>query len=154
VPPTNEYTRLRQGRVPLSAPACPAIGSPAPSGAVTDIQTPLAVDQPAVCTFTTAGGTELHVENGVLSFGLAVPRRTPQEQLTMSIVLAGGTSPLQAALTIDVQAQQPRSVLIAPDQQTVYVVDEGKQSAASGLRGQLLRLNSNTQQVDRFFQVR
>jgi len=53
-----------------------------------------------------------------------------------------------------VQAQQPRYVTVAPDHQTLYVVDEGKSPVATGLRGQLLRLFSNSQAVDTTFVVR
>jgi len=47
-----------------------------------------------------------------------------------------------------------RYAVVAPDRQTVYVIDEGKSNAATGLRGQLLRLYSSSQQVDTLFRVR
>jgi hypothetical protein len=45
-------------------------------------------------------------------------------------------------------------VVTAPDRQTVFVVDEGKSSTATGLRGQLLRVSTAVQATDRSFQVR
>ena len=43
---------------------------------------------------------------------------------------------------------------LIPKKGTVYVVDEGKQSAATGLRGQLLRLRSEVPATDTTFRVR
>ncbi len=42
----------------------------------------------------------------------------------------------------------------APDGQTVYVVDEGRQTLATGLRGQLIRLLTPTQVSDPSFVIR
>jgi len=68
--------------------------------------------------------------------------------------VTGGGNTLQSLLGVDVQAQQPRYATVAPDGQTVYVVDEGKAAVATGLRGQLLRLFSSSQSVDTTFIVR
>ena len=45
-------------------------------------------------------------------------------------------------------------MVTGPDLQTVFVVDEGKGSASTALRGQLLRLVSFVQICDPAFQVR
>jgi hypothetical protein len=78
----------------------------------------------------------------------------PPDQLTLSFNLVGSGFPLQVILAVDVQAQQPRSVAVAPDRETVFVVDEGKQTTATGLFGQLLKLSSNAVAVDRSFTIR
>jgi hypothetical protein len=78
----------------------------------------------------------------------------PPDNTSISIGVTGGGSSLQSLLGVDVQAQQPRYVSVAPDGQTVYIVDEGKSPFATGLRGQLLRLFSASQSVDTTFIVR
>jgi hypothetical protein len=45
-------------------------------------------------------------------------------------------------------------MVTAPDLQTVFVIDEGKGTASTALRGQLLRLVSSIQTCDPAFQVR
>ena len=70
------------------------------------------------------------------------------------MAVTGGGNSLPSLIGVDVQAQQPRYVAVAPDGQTVYVVDEGKSPVATGLRGQLLRLFSPSQSVDTTFVVR
>jgi hypothetical protein len=78
----------------------------------------------------------------------------PPDLLTLSFSVIGSGFPLSAPLAVDVQAQQPRYAAVAPDRQTVFIVDEGKQTVDVGLRGQLLKLSSEAVAVDRSFQVR
>jgi len=115
-----------------------------------------------VCQFNMAGPFEVvHFENPVLNVAMQIPKPginnrviVPPAGTQVSWVVVGGGVPLTAPLGVEIQAQQPRYAVVAPDRQTVYVVDEGKSPVASGLRGQLLRLYSTTQQVDSLFRVR
>jgi hypothetical protein len=72
----------------------------------------------------------------------------------ISFVVVGGFRVFAAALGTDVMAQMPRSSQVAPDRHTVYVVDEGKQTTASGLRGQVIRFFTQTQSSDKDFPVK
>src|SRR5262249_49142570 len=85
---------------------------------------------------------------------LPLPATVPPDLFTLQFAVVGSGFPLGVALAIDVQAQQPSAVVTAPDRQTIFVVDEGKQSAGVGLRGQLLKVSSENVAVDRSFQVR
>jgi hypothetical protein len=143
VPPvSSEYVRLHQSRIPLVAAACP------PS--LTDPLGALDPSQPNVCALPSG----LHFENPFFSFVLGLSSGVPADQTALSFVLVGGGSPLSLGLGTDVQAQQPRAAVTAPDRDNVFVVDEGKQTSATGLRGQLLKLTTSVQSVDRRFQVR
>lgn len=153
VPPmSSEAARLRQARIPLVPDvACPA-------GA--DIRAPLPPTVPNVCLRERVESEErvrvVHFENPFLSFGLRQPPGdwVPPPGLALEFVVLGGQMPFLIALGVDVAAQQPRAVAVAPDDQTVYVVDEGRQTAAVGLRGQLIKIISQVQATDRFFIVR
>ena len=101
----------------------------------------------------------VHFENPIFNLAVQFPKSDgqviiPPDGTAISMQLTGGGATLLALLGVDVQAQQPRYVAVAPDGQTVYVVDEGKGTSAAGLRGQLLRLFSPTQSVDTTFVVR
>jgi hypothetical protein len=78
----------------------------------------------------------------------------PVDLLQIQFSLLGGGFPLSVTLAIDVQAQQPRYAVTAPDRQTVFIVDEGKQTVGVGLRGQLFKLSTNATALDRSFLVR
>ena len=85
--------------------------------------------------------TVVHFENPWFAFALDVPKvgvaafpvilPPPSLQLTFQVV--GGQGALSIALASDVQAQQPRVAITGPDRQTVYIIDEGKQTTATGL---------------------
>jgi len=101
----------------------------------------------------------IHFENIYYAIELSVPTHPttgiiPADTTDVKFIVVGGGFPLTAALGVDAQAQQPRAIVTAPDRQTVFVVDEGKASAATGLRGQLLRVSTAVQATDRSFQVR
>jgi hypothetical protein len=107
----------------------------------------------------------IHYENVFYAIELNVPARSlsgqerpimmsPQDATDLKFILVGGGFPLATALGVDAQAQQPKVVVTSPDRQTIFVVDEGKSSAATGLRGQLLRVSTAVQATDRTFQVR
>jgi hypothetical protein len=155
VPATGtEYTRLHQARIPLPAPACPAQA---------DRLAALPRGDGNACQFVdggasgAAGGDRLlHFENPLFSFLLRLPGLggAPAPTTVLSFVLVGGGLPMSTALATDVQAQQPVSAVTAPDRDSVFVVDEGKQTTATGLRGQLLKLSTSAASVDRRFQVR
>ena len=102
----------------------------------------------------------LHFENPVLSFALHLPLNptgfVPADETTISFVVVGGGFPLglQLGIASATPAQSPKSMVVAPDNQTVFVVDEGKGAEAIALRGQLLRLVSEFQICDPAFRVR
>ncbi len=158
-PQTLERIRLSQWRVPLSAPACPANVNAEPLAESID-PTVLASN---VCELNAASETTtrvIHFENPIFNIGVQLPLDgnkhpfIPPDNTSVSIGITGGGLNLVSLLGTDVQAQQPRYVQVAPDNQTVYVVDEGKSPVASGLRGQLLRLFSSSQSIDPLFVVR
>lgn len=156
-PSTAEALRLRQARVPLSAaPACPAS-----LGALDSI--PIGALASNVCQFadTKFGARVVHYENPIFNIAVTVPISpatgrvlVPPDGTSITLTITGGSNALIALLGVDVQAQQPRYAAVAPDHQTVYIVDEGKSTTAAGLRGQLLRLYSPTESVDPVFVIR
>jgi hypothetical protein len=153
---TQETARLTQWRVPLTADPCPANVNAQPLVASIDPSL-----QTNVCSVkTTAGVRLIHFENPIfnivaeLPLSLANQPIVPPDGTSVSFDVTGGGTTLIAQLGVDVQAQQPRSALVGPDGQTVYVVDEGKSPSGAGLRGQLLRLFSASQSVDTTFVVR
>jgi hypothetical protein len=162
VPPqTLDRVRLTQWRVPLSGlDDCPDNVNANPLSASID---PTVLPR-NVCTIKPAqpGSTLIHFENPIFNIVVQIPTGGPMSSsplippdgTSISMGVTGGGSFLQALLGVDVQAQQPRYVTVAPDHQTLYVVDEGKSPVATGLRGQLLRLFSNSQAVDTTFVVR
>lgn len=159
VPPqTLERIRLTQWRVPLLPPDCPANVNASPLAASIDPS----VLARNVCRVKGVGsGVDLvHFENPVFNIVVQVPLAAPDKPVvppdgtSVNMDVTGGGNSLQALLGVDVQAQQPRYATVAPDGQTVYVIDEGKSPMATGLRGQLLRLYSASQSVDTTFIVR
>ncbi|HEY1585966.1 MAG TPA: hypothetical protein VGH63_09785, partial [Polyangia bacterium] len=159
VPPQDlERVRLTQWRIPLTALACPANVNASP---LTESIDPTVLPK-NVCTVQSTGtGVRLiHFENPIFNIVAQLPLGpkgqpvVPPDGTSLSMAVTGGGNSLQSLLGVDVQAQQPRYVQVAPDSQTVYVVDEGKSPAATGLRGQLLRLFSPSQSVDTTFIVR
>ncbi len=145
--------------MPLSAPACPAYVDANPLAQSIDpsvlASNICALQQPAGATTSV-----IHFENPIFNIGVVLPLDgagrplIPPDGTSVSMAVTGGGNSLASLLGVDVQAQQPRYATVAPDGQTVYVVDEGKQAVASGLRGQLLRLFSSSQSVDTTFVVR
>ena len=157
---TLERVRLFQWRVPLSTSiACPANVNANPLSGSID---PKVVPSNVCALQQGAGATSevIHFENPIFNIGVVLPLGAngkaivPPDGTSLSMAVTGGGNPLQALLGVDVQAQQPRYAAVAPDGQTVYVIDEGKAAVASGLRGQLLRLFSSSQSVDTTFIVR
>jgi hypothetical protein len=157
-PQTLARQRLTQWRVPLTAPMCPANVSANPLSESIDP----AVLPRNVCAVPASGGGVglIHFENPIFNIVVQLPLSAagrplvPPDGTSVSMGVTGGGSNLASLLGVDVQAQQPRYVAVAPDGQTVYVVDEGKAAVATGLRGQLLRLFSSSQSVDTTFIVR
>jgi hypothetical protein len=157
-PESSEFNRLRNPRIPLDAPLCPQ-----------QIDADLGIDAiswvgeggPNVCQFVTTDKDKLiHFENPVMAFALRVPHNPdgyiPEQDTVVSFAVVGGGIPLGLTLGISGQlnAQSPKSMVTAPDLQTVFVIDEGKGTASTALRGQLLRLVSSIQTCDPAFQVR
>ncbi len=149
-----ERVRLRSPRIPLDAPLCPIPGD-------ADALSWVGSAGPNACRIET-GDTDLllHFENPLFSFALRLPvetpGQTPADDTLVSFVVVGGGFPMGVTLGVpgDLSAQAPRTALVAPDRQTVFVVDEGKGGASTSLRGQLLRLVSAVQAVDPAFRVR
>lgn len=101
----------------------------------------------------------VHYENLVFNLVMEVPRNplpldfgggrklwwkewvVPQEGYVINFVVRGGYRPymLQATASRGQQAQGLRSAVTAPDG-AVFVVDEGRSGAPTGLRGQLMRI--------------
>ncbi|MCU1278531.1 MAG: hypothetical protein JWM53_2077, partial [bacterium] len=157
-PQTLATARLSQWRIPLTAPACPANVNAQPLVASIDPSL-----QTNVCTLGMSAPSveRIHFENPIFNIVAQIPLATamgqpivPPDGTSVSFVVTGGGVNLIAQLGVDVQAQQPRSALVGPDGQTVYIVDEGKSPSGAGLRGQLLRLFSASQSVDTTFVVR
>lgn len=162
VPPqTRERARLFQWRVPLTASDCPSNVNANPLTASIDprvLPTNVCVVNGPVMPGTPS--KVIHFENPIFNIGVVIPLLAnarpvvPPDGTSVSMAVTGGGNNLQSLLGVDVQAQQPRYATVAPDGQTVYVVDEGKASVATGLRGQLLRLFSSSQSIDTTFIVR
>jgi hypothetical protein len=153
-PPLSEpFVRLRQPRIPIdNLPAC---------GVTTNVREPIVptgAPESNVCFYgeSPSRGRIIHYENPFFAFGLELPpgQPVPPDRFALTFDIVGGGFPLTSQLAVDTIAQQPRAAVTSPDGQFVFVVDEGKSNSAAGLRGQLLRLNSLTQAVDRSFVVR
>jgi hypothetical protein len=173
VPPiSSSFVRLHQSRIPLpqdghALPVCPTLIDPRtdlqtagiPSNNVLGFVDPRSGFASNVCLFTgptgATGDTVIHFENPYFALGLAIPPSRPVPPLLTSISfnVVGGGAALSVPVGIDVPAQQPNSMVVAADGQTLYIVDEGRQSSASGLRGQLLRVSSAAQTTDRTFVI-
>ncbi|MFI5288064.1 MAG: hypothetical protein ACHQ17_00360 [Polyangia bacterium] len=151
VPPiSSPYVRLHQPRIPVALSQL----TPCPSGV--DIFSSMS-GVPAACLFSDGPkGREIHFENPYFAIGVVVPaaQLVPPMKTVLSFNVIGGGAPLSVPLIIDAQAQQPMAVVTAPDRATVYIVDEGKSSVATGLRGQLFRLFSASQSLDHLFVIR
>jgi hypothetical protein len=156
----GSYATLRQSRIPISSgalAACPSslsgsgILDPLPSGFPANVCLAATGMQPA-----TTAERRIHFENPIFSLGLVLPagQVVPADFTVLTFQLVGGSLPLQLALGTDVVALDPRTIVTAPDRQTVFVVDQGRQTAATGVRGQLLRVSSSSQATDRSFIVR
>jgi len=84
-----------------------------------------------------------------------VQTRVPDDGTVLSFSLVGGFRPFTFGLAVDVfSAQLPRTIITAPDGEAMYVVDEGRQSNSSGLRGQVLRFYAQNQSTDPTFVIR
>jgi len=160
--------QLRQSRIPVEpTTSCdqltPCCGLPPITAYVQNqpdtSRNTLGPGLPTVCLVPRGAGEtgrKIHFENPVLIFAVNLPdaHLVPPDGFVLSFTTVGGTRLHQVALGVDIQSLQPRAAVTAPDRQTVFVIDEGKQATATGLRGQLLRLQSATQSVDPFFRVR
>jgi hypothetical protein len=161
---SNEYVRLRQARVPLEPADTCALASPLDS--MSSIVSPtMPMIKSNVCLVPTPAGqlTQsqiIHFENGTFNIAVTVPKDSngvvivPPDGTSVGFNIIGGGGQLTTPLGLDVQAEDPSYVLVGPDNQTVYIVDSGKQPTATGLRGQLLRLFTPTQSIDRLFRIR
>ncbi len=168
-------SRLR-GRLPIDTLACPA------SVSLFDWLAPLPPAGPNACRISTEDATRrfLRFENPIFSLVVQVPSRSfgaepvggdggtadggiplsgssrvPADDTLMAFSIVGGFRALSPLLGIDsFIAQMARTAVVGPDGASVYVVDQGKQGTAAGLRGQVLRLLAGTQVVDKTFQIR
>ncbi|HZS42492.1 MAG TPA: hypothetical protein VFF06_36930 [Polyangia bacterium] len=169
----QEYVRLRQGRIRLDgAPCSPELRPYDVVSVINGTQeqleasalnpldvTQLDLTQPNYCKYADATRPQeriMRFENPFFVIGLELPTAhlVPPDLFALSFIVVGGSQPAVLALGVDIPASQPRSVVVTPDQQTFLVVDEGKSTTATGLRGQLLRVLSNPPGTDRFFIVR
>ena len=132
-----ERERLFQWRVPLTAPACPANVNGEPLAE--SIDPSLATN---VCSVTQPSGSSaevIHFENPIFNVALQIPlggngkALVPPDGTAISMPVTGGGQKLSALLGVDTQAQQPRYAVVAPDGQTVYVIDEGLSGGGVGL---------------------
>jgi hypothetical protein len=165
-PVSSPYVRLRQPRIPVELATLPQCLSTAEkmqpieqrAHQPWDAITPPAAPEANVCYYDDEFGSAsiIHFENPFLAVGVKMPKslKVPQEKLALAFDVVGGGFPITAILQVSDVAQQPRSAVSAPDGQFIYIVDEGKSSAATGLRGQLFRLNTASLTVDRTFVVR
>ncbi len=159
MPESNERIRLRSPRIPLSPPACQRALDPTTG---VDALTREPPGSSNVCQYATGNGDRLiHFENPVLAWALRIFFNTdggyvPKDDTIINITIAGGGFPMSIGLGVSGQpaSQAPRTAVTAPDGQTVFVVDEGKGTTATSLRGQLLRLVSSVQICDPAFLVR
>jgi hypothetical protein len=156
-PVSSERTRLRNPRIPLDAPECPQQVDPTKNvDALTWVQAP----GPNVCKLD-YGDPDLviHFQNEIVMFALRLADNptgyVPADYTIVNFVAVGGGGPLGTTMSVPgtQAAQAPVSAVVAPDQQTVFVVDEGKGSITTSVRGQLFRLVSSVQQVDPTFIV-
>jgi hypothetical protein len=158
---SSPYARMNQSRLPLDpAVECGLANEGAP-GFIGSIVPPGDPSKNFCRQDFTSGEAKryLHFENPFLAFTLVIPGvgnrfATPPENTELELRVLGTAFPLSVALAADIQAQSPRAGIAAPDGQTVFIVDEGKQTQATGLRGQLLRLSTSAVAVDRAFLVR
>ncbi len=180
IPPvSSEYVRLHQSRIPVAPQvACPAslvtgdaLGPMPPdlidpttgvAANTCELEMSLPGASPSPSPSPSPGPLfsnperQIHFENPFLSFVLQLPagENVPPDNTALTFTLVGSGFPLEVTLAIDVQAQDPRYVATAPDQATVFIVDQGKQASGVGLRGQLLKLSTPAAAIDRSFQVR
>ena len=154
----SELTRLRSPRLPLDAPLCPV--QPLVTSGV-DALTYQGEGAPNACRIQTNDDDRLlHFEGPVFSFALRVPNNptgyVPEDDTKLVFGVVGGGFPLSLVLQIrsSPPAQNPVASAVAPDHGTVFIVDEGKGTSATSLRGQLLRLISSLQECDPSFAVR
>ncbi|MEO6953601.1 MAG: hypothetical protein ABI321_17500 [Polyangia bacterium] len=157
-PSSSALARLRSPRVPLDAPPCPL--QPLVTSGV-DALTYQGEGAPNACRIqTNDDDLLLHFEGPILSFALRVPHNptgyVPEDDTKLVFGVVGGGFPLSLILQLrsSPPAQNPIASVVAPDQGTVYIVDEGKGTSASSLRGQLLRLITSLQECDPSFEVR
>lgn len=92
------------------------------------------------------------------SAGTNVPltyNRIPAINAQVSFRVTGGYGPLSflPQSTAGSTPQLLRSIVLGPDRQTLYIVDEGRQNVTTGIRGQLLRFYTNTKAADTSFNV-
>ena len=168
--------RLHQGRIPINPPACPkgievlpvdvvslvnGTGEKLPSSPLNPFDPfQIAFSQPNYCQYNdelmAPDPRIIRFENPYFVIGLELPREhlIPPDLFAMSFTIVGGSQPAVLALGVDIPASQPRSTVVTPDGQTFLVVDEGKSTVATGLRGQLLRILSSPPGNDRLFIVR
>jgi hypothetical protein len=160
IPPDRAATpsvRLRQARIPLDEsrlPACFAPGGPQPR--VIDAIVPAGDPSSNVCLASaSASSLVVHFENPFLAFAVDVPRSSaPPDDFVLRFDVVGAGFPQSVVVGVDVIAQTPATAVVGPDGQTIFVLDQGKQSAATGLRGQLIRLFAPSLASDRSFVVR
>ena len=82
------------------------------------------------------------------------PQYAPADNTVIQFSILGGFHSLVFPLGTDIAAQMPRSVVTGPWGLDLFVVDEGKQTVGTGLRGQVLRFLTDSQVTDSTFQVR
>ncbi len=92
--------------------------------------------------------------DGGVSPATTARSEVPGEATVLIFPVVGGFLPLVGTLGTDVLAQEPRAAQVAPDKISVFVVDEGRQSIATGLRGQIIRFLTGLQTSDPQFLIR
>jgi len=161
VPPdraATPYVRLRQARIPVGAPIPACFSGSGPQPRAIDAIVPPSDPTSNVCDATAKDNSTtktIHFENPLFAFALDVPvEKPPPDDLVLKFDVVGAGFPQTIVLGVDVVAQTPRTGVVAPDGQTIFVLDQGKQAAATGLRGQLIRLFAPALASDRSFVVR
>ncbi|MSP60665.1 MAG: hypothetical protein EXR72_10055 [Myxococcales bacterium] len=183
-PPLASGANLLSPRLPIDASPCPEPPGPAPHAGASQANWlgPVATGAPNTCRLAPLDPCHiyLHYENPIfrtvvdipargLASGMPTPdggagapdggvpggcaeavSRVPAENTVISFSTLGGFRVLAGSLG----AQLPRSSQVGPDGKTVYVVDEGRQSIGSGLRGQVIKFLSENQVADTTFIVR
>lgn len=93
-----------------------------------------------------------------IASGPGVPvtyNRVPAIDAQVSLSVTGGFSPLSflPQSAVGRTPQLFRSIVVGPDRQTIYIVDEGRENVTTGLRGQLLRFYTSTKASDTSFNI-
>ena len=78
----------------------------------------------------------------------------PFEGTFMSFSTVGGFRPMTYGLGTAITAQSPSAATVGGDRHAIYIVDQGKQNSATGLRGQVIRFLTDSESSDPTFVIR